>query len=459
VSLRHTLLAGAIFVLLGAYIYFFELSKGDQDKSQRLLSFNQDDVESIALAYPEQEIQLKRNDSGRWRMTHPLQVPADESTISNVLSALSTSEVQRTVEEKAGPEELKNFGLDKPQVKVAIGLKRGGSLPPLLLGAKTPVGNSTYVKRETEPRVLLTSGLLSSSFEKKLYDFRDKKIAELKESEVKQLTLKGTQGTFVLTKKDQAWFIDQPKSYRADQGEIQGMLAGLSGMFARDFLDGPRLDLKKYGLDHPRLQITLDMGQKEGRREILFGGKAEGKEEVYVALNSEATVYTVLDSVFKVLDKGLTALRDKQILPVAQEKVAKLRIYHDPNDSIVLLKGPKEEWMEEAPKTGKIQQRGVADYLTALGALRAREFAADEPKEIKKYGLDPPSLRVSLEGKDGKSLETLLVGRSREGYYAKREGSPTVFAIDESSYQRINKHRNDFLAEEKANPPAGATKK
>ncbi|TMA13707.1 MAG: DUF4340 domain-containing protein [Deltaproteobacteria bacterium] len=456
--LRKTLLVGAIFVLLGSYIYFFELPKGDKEKRQPLFSFKQEDVESITLTYPGQEIQLKRDDAGKWRMTHPLQASGDESTVSGILSALSTTEVKRVVEEKAGPTELTNFGLDKPQVRVAIGLKRGGSLPPLLVGAKTPVGNSTYVKRETEPSVLLTGALLSPTFEKKLFDFRDKRIMELKENDVKQLTLKGSQGAFVLTKKSEEWLIDKPSSYRADQTEVKGMLASLGSMFTRDFLEGAGPEQKKYGLDHPRLQILLDMGEKEGRREVRFGSKREGKDEVYVALDSGGPVYTVPESIFKGLDKNLTALRDKQILSFAPEQVAKLQISHGPNDSIVLFKGPKVEWIEEASKPAEIQQRAVGDYLTALSALRAKGFAEDEPKEIKKYGLAPPSLKVSLEGKDAKNLDTLLVGQSSQGYYAKREARSTVYAIDELSYKQINKRRDDFVVERKGSPPSGVTK-
>jgi Domain of unknown function (DUF4340) len=459
VPLRKTLLVGALFVLLGSYIYFFELPKGDKEKSQPLLGFKQEDVESIALTYPDQEIQLKKDDAGKWRMIHPLQVSADESTVSGILSALSTTEVKRIVEEKASPKELANFGLDKPQVKVAIGLKRGGSLPPLLVGAKTPVGDSTYIKRETEPSVLLTGALLSPTFEKKLSDFRDKKIMELKENDIKQVTLKGSQGVFVLTKKNDEWLIDKPNSYRADQTEVKGMLASLGGMSARDFLEGAGAEKKKYGLASPRLQISLDMGEKEGRREVLFGSKREGTDEVYVALDSGGTVYTVPESVLKGLDKNLTALRDKQLLSFAPKQVAKLQISHTPNDSVVIIKGAKEEWTEAASKTSAIQQRAVDDYLTALGALRAKAFVEDEPKEIKKYGLAPPSLKVSLEDKDGKSLQTLLVGQSSQGYYAKREDSSTVYAIDELSYKRINKRRDDFVLERKESPPSEATKK
>jgi hypothetical protein len=458
VPLRNTVLVGAIFVLLGAYIYFFELPKGDKEKYQPLLSFKQEDVAGMTLAYPGQEIQLRKETSGRWRMTHPLQVPADESTISGVLSALSAIEVKRTIEEKAGSEELKNFGLDKPQVKISISLKGGGSLPPVLIGAKTPVGDSTYVKKETEPRVLLTSSLLSSSFEKKLHDFRDKKILDISENEVKQLTLKRAAGTLVLVRKGDEWFIDKPKPYRADQAEVQGILASLSTMFARDFVDNSRLDLKRYGLDRPFLQIGLDTAEK-GQREILFGDRRQGNDEIYVTMHPEGTVYRVLESVLKSFDKDLTALRDKQVLSFAQDKVAKLQIDRAPDESIVLVKTSDGEWAQGASKTEKPQQQAVMAYLAALGTLRANGFAEDEPKEIKKYGLEPPAVRISLDDKDGKSLGTLLVGRSPNGYFAKRGSGPTVYDIDELSYKQIDKHQENFLAKKAEAPPSNAPKK
>ncbi|MCZ6624347.1 MAG: DUF4340 domain-containing protein [Deltaproteobacteria bacterium] len=447
--LRNTLLLTVVFGLLGAYLYFYELKNEGEERTERLLNFKQDEVESITLSYPQQEIRLQREPSGKWKITQPLQVAADESTISDILSTLNTTEIKRTVEEKPSPQDLKAFELDKPQVKVLITLEKGKALPPILVGGKTPVGNSAYVKRGDKPDVLLTSASLLSSLKKKLYDFRDKKIIRFQDDSVEQLALKGTKGDFVLIKKAQDWFIDKPKSYRADRAEIQGMLSTIRNMSARDFTEESPSDLKKYGLDQPRLQVTVFMGDKEGPREILFGNKREGKDEVYLVLDSKEIVYTVYESVFRELDKDLVALRDKEILPFPRDKVAKLKI-HTPKQSWVLVKGEKEEWQVEAPEKRKTKQRVVADYLRTLGYLRAKGFAEDEPKDIKQYGFDLPSLKISLEAKDGKNLGTLLLAsKAGEVYYAKREGNPTVYIIEEFSYNQINKQLTDFLKEEK----------
>ncbi|MGH7771024.1 MAG: DUF4340 domain-containing protein, partial [Candidatus Binatia bacterium] len=269
-----------------------------------------------------------------------------------------------------------------------------------------------------------------------------------------------TKGEFALIKKEGDWFIDKPKPCRADQNEIKGILSTIRNLSARDFLEDSPSDLKKYGLDKPRLRVTAFMGEKEGQREILFGNKRDGKDEVYLVLDSKGTVYSVQENVLKGLDKDLIALRDKEILSFPSDKIAKVQI-QTPKELLILTKGEKEEWKLEAPKTGKAKQGAVADYLTGLRSLRAKGFAEDEPKDIKRYGLDSPPLKISLEAKDGKNLGTLLLGnKTGEDYYLKREGSPTIFTIEEFSYNRMSKQLTDFFEEEKKeSPPPSKAKK
>jgi hypothetical protein len=322
VRLRNTFLLALVFILLGAYVYFFELQKGAKEKTERLLNFREEEVAGIILNYPQQEIRLRKEVLGRWKITHPLESAADESTVSAILAALNTGEVKRTFEGKPSEADLKNYGLDRPEVKVLITLRNGVALPPISVGAKTPVGNSAYIRRGAEPGVLLTDASIRSNLEKKLNDFRN-----------------------------------------------------------------------------------------------------------------------------------------KEILSVPRDQVAKLQIT-TPKETLVLAKGEKDEWRVEAPKKGVAKQPVVSDYLTLLSHLRAKGFADDEAKDLKKYGLDSPAVKISAAAKDGKIVATLLVGnKTGIEYYAAREGNPTVYTIDEFSYNELNKQLTDFLEQEKKeNPAPGKTK-
>lgn len=457
--LRNTFLLALVFILLGAYVYFFELQKGAKEKTERLLNFREEEVAGIILNYPQQEIRLRKEVLGRWKITHPLESAADESTVSAILAALNTGEVKRTFKGKASEADLKNYGLDRPEVKVLITLRNGVALPPIFVGAKTPVGNSAYIRRGAEPGVLLTDASIRSNLEKKLNDFRNKKIMEFNENEAIQLVLRGTRGDFTMNKKGEIWFIDGPKSYRADQAEIKRTLSIIRNISVQDFIEEAPAGLKRYGLDRPRLKVAVFMGEEAGHREILFGNKREGKEEVYLVSDPKGAVYTVQENLLPQLEKDLTVLRDKEILSVPRDQVAKLQIT-TPKETLVLAKGEKDEWRVEAPKKGVAKQPVVSDYLTLLSRLRAKGFADDEAKDLKKYGLDPPAVKISAAAKDGKIVETLLVGnKTGIEYYAAREGNPTVYTIDEFSYNELNKQLTDFLEQEKKEGPApGKTK-
>jgi uncharacterized protein DUF4340 len=311
----NTIALAVLLVLLGAYVYFFELSKDDKGKSDKLFNLKSEDVAGIALGYPRQEIQLRREATGQWRIIQPLQAPADDAAVAGLVAALSAGEIKRTLEKKPGAEDLKNFGLSPPAVKVAVTLKNGLTLPTLNVGARTPLGDSAYVQRGGEPGVYLTGAALAFALEKEPNDFRD-----------------------------------------------------------------------------------------------------------------------------------------KTLVPFPLEQAARLEI-QTPGKSLVLAKGEKDEWTIEAAVKKNAKADAVIGYLATLTQLRARSFVDDQPADVKKYGLDRPTAKISVGAKDGTNLAVLEIGgKSVNTYYARREGNPTVYAIDESSYQTLQKAPEDFVGEEKAAP-------
>ena len=57
---RNTLLLLGVFIILGAYLYLFELNRDTGEKGEKLLDFAEEDVEAIVLSYRDQMIGLNR---------------------------------------------------------------------------------------------------------------------------------------------------------------------------------------------------------------------------------------------------------------------------------------------------------------------------------------------------------------------------------------------------------------
>jgi hypothetical protein len=457
VHARKSLVLAVLLLLLGAYVYFFEFQKDAADRGEKLLKFSPDDVAGLLIDGGRQEVRLQKDDSGKWKITSPIQAGADESTVVSVLTALSGAEVTRTLVPNPAAEELRSFGLERPAIKVSLTTKSGLTLPALLIGAKTPVGSSVYVRRETKNDVLLANASVVSSLQRPVKDFRDKRILEFKEDAVKQVTFKGGRNDWVLEKKGDGWFVGGPKAYRADPAEVGAMLSALRFMSAQDFIEGA--DRRKYGLEPPRLRLTLTFGG--GQREIHFGGSTGQSGEVYLALDSASTIYRVRSDAVKLLDKDPLALRDKTLLPFSIDEVARLKIER-PADILAFVKSEKNDWRLEAPKKDSVAQESVAHYLRALRDLKATRFVDDDARDLKRFGLDRPQLRVSLETKEGKNAGSLAVGgKTGAEYYARREDASTVYAIDESARRQIDRSLADFAeksSKDKSASPAESKK-
>jgi hypothetical protein len=152
------------------------------------------------------------------------------------------------------------------------------------------------------------------------------------------------------------------------------------------------------------------------------------------------------------------ALRDKKILWIDRDKVVRLD-FEDQEGTLVLLRGNDGAWKTEATESRKAKADAVRDYLESLDRLRAMGFADNEPADLEKFGLEDPSLKITLEGEGREAIATLLLGEPGSGkFYAQRPGEPTVFTLEESQYRRIKKKPADFFEEEKAeSPPSGPT--
>src|SRR5207247_1254189 len=139
-QLAEARLNGDLFLLvlvaaLGIYLYVYELPEAAREgKKAKLLGVDKDAVTGLVLAYPDRELELRKDDKG-WRLVRPAEAPADDTVVGGVLSTLADAEVQKTLDQL--PANLADFGLDKPTVTVKLTLKDGSQPPPLVVGKNT----------------------------------------------------------------------------------------------------------------------------------------------------------------------------------------------------------------------------------------------------------------------------------------------------------------------------------
>jgi hypothetical protein len=215
-------------------------------------------------------LELKKAD-GEWKLTTPVAARGDSSAAEGLVSALESAQMKAVVSAAPTPEELKKYGLDKPQVTVNAHL--GSARATLLAGAKA-ADSTVYVRDASRPDVFTIEATTVDGFKKPADDYRKKDLFDFRAFTATRVELARADQTIVFERikgKDaqspDTWRRASPNAADADREKVEKLLSGLADIRAVSFVDKNA----KTGLNAPALTVVakFDEGKKEER--VTFG--------------------------------------------------------------------------------------------------------------------------------------------------------------------------------------------
>ena len=444
-SWARILVLAVLVAALGGYLYFYEVPQARKEaEKEKLAGVTDDAVTGIQLAYPDRTIALAKGDGG-WRLTQPVDAPADEPVVKSLLTAITGAQVQKSLDDV--PADLAPFGLDKPATIITLTTK-DGPLPPIQLGKNTAIGAKTYVRKGDAPKIYLTASTIQTGVSKQARDLRDKQLLAFQDDDVQRLEIAkpGAPALTLVRKSKDAWTIE-PGDLPADATEMRSYLSSLRTTRATDFPDDAPTDLKKYGLDAPRLTLTVSTG-KDGAatQQLLVGGESSGEQtkSVYVKRGSQPNVFAVGEWAFRSLDKDAAALRDKTVLAVESDRVGRIVLERKEGTGTTLVRTAAGGWTMDGVDEAKAKGTAIQRFVDDLKDLRGSAIAAEPPGDLARFGLAAPALRITVSDKDGKPIGTVLAAKQDAKYYVMREAGPTVFETRDYMFTRLDKQARDF---------------
>lgn len=449
-NLRNPLIMLLILLALGGYVYFVEVPREAKTaEEKKVFSFDKEAVTELALTYPDRSVVVKKNDTGKWRISQPVEADADETTMKNLINSLAEAEVKRTLDETSP--DMATYGLTAPVVKAKITLKDGKTFPLLSFGKDTPVGFSTYAQKEGETKVLLVPQTLRMGFIKEVKDLRDRSILTFNESEIKKLEIRSPDREIVLNKGDRGWALEKPTQAKADETEVKTFLTTMRSLQAQDFLEDPVLESKEYGLDPAQMSIALTLGDNSSKTILIGGEKSDdkGAKTRYVKrADLEKPLFLAGEWIWKDLNKNAIDFRDKAVAQFTAEQAKKVEVKRQDGEGFTLTRGADNKWSIDKTQDGTLREPALSQFVDEVRQLRGFEIAADNPTDLSVYGLDTPFVSVVVSDSEGKKLATVLAGQKSEGTarktFAMAEGSQTVFGLRDYVFDRLNKKPADF---------------
>jgi hypothetical protein len=104
------------------------------------------------------------------------------------------------------------------------------------------------------------------------------------------------------------------------------------------------------------------------------------------------------------------------------------------------------KWALSAPAAFPADQEAANGLVTSLSPVTADSIVEDKPTDLTKYGLNAPSLTVTVHEKKGKSDEILFGDDVPAGslVYAQHKGDPKVYTLASSIKTSLDKSVNDL---------------
>ncbi|MDQ6679267.1 MAG: DUF4340 domain-containing protein [Acidobacteriota bacterium] len=439
---KGLLVAVAVLAGLGGAVYWSEKTKIADEKKPpsgdappKILTIPEDQIQGIRLEKRGAEPTVLSRASGKWEMTGPKPLAADQDAVNGVVQNLTNLGSDRLIDEKAA--KLQTYGLATPSEEVVI-TRKDGKKDTLLLGDDEPTGAGTYAKLANDPRVFTVATFVKTGIDKSPKDLRDKRLLTFNSDKLSRVAVTAKGGTFEFGKNGQGeWQLLKPAPMRADGPQVDELVRKLKDA---------KMDVNLSDEEAKKAAASYVSGTKVATATTTDASGTEtldvrkGKDNNYYAKSSVVEgIYKIPNELAEGLNKTADDFRNKKLFDFG---------FSDPNQVSIgssVFQKAGEKWMAG---NGQVDSGSVQNLIDKLRDLTATGFATG-PK-------GDPFLTMSVTSNDNKRVERVTITKLGDQYFATREGEPSVYQLDAKAVEDVQKAA---AAVKPFAPPKAAAKK
>lgn len=394
----------------------------DGFRVRTLISSASEQISSLDLHKPEAPfIRLVRSASG-WRLSSPVEAPADETVVSALVDGLVGARIvgfvmpsaahatrvgERTVLSQSA---LAPYGL-AVELGLSISVKSDSGTSEQIVFGSSAGTNLVYALVQNGTAVVTMPAAVADLFRTREAALRDSRVFPFgADEQVKSVSITAGQLVYVLARGANGdWRLAAPVAAPADPAAAAALVDAVLRIRRNDVLQGAPLD----GEDAVRVSVATSSG---------------GHPDVSVA-----------KAVFKECG-SFADLRSKTLLELDVQSIRRLSL--KPLEGVgvsVVLNPERNLWnLAEGSAPATVRVDAVKTLLAALTRVEAKsvETMAATPEDLRRCGLDAPTLviAVDFEGQDA-VRRNLMLGSAAPGggRYATVGGADAVFVLDRST--------------------------
>lgn len=441
---KGTALMAAVFLGLALYYFFVDLpaeqkEKNRQEQAGKILPFDIDKVVEFSLTSKGEPIALKRESQHNWKLTLPLSASGDSTEVEAFLSVIADLKKTRVVEEN--PKDPSIYGLSSPINKIHFKFENNKE-ETLLIGNESPLGGHHYFKRKSQSSVMMAPSH-QSSFEKSVYDFRDKTLLNFNTGSIQHIQVHREDNSLEFKKTGEDWEISGDIKAQGDKDAIMNFLQVIQFSRIKEFVEENPGSLEPYGMNPPKLKLVMEV--EGGESQTLSLGKFKEGKGYFGRVNDSKNIILVETKLFEALSQKTVEFLDKTLLEFEEKEILGMSLQSG-DETISLTRSENDVWSIQKPVKTAADLSTVNSLLFDLKEAQIKEFIKISVDIPKSFGLNNPQKSFSLKMKNSKKWALQLGNQSADGQhvFAQRTGEPTVFSISQKVIDKLFRSLHDL---------------
>lgn len=453
---RNVIILIAILALLsGSYIYisYHPVKKntgGEQNKIE-LVKWDAGKINKIVLNSDKGTLELNKN-GDTWTAKGYESIKLSQQTVQGIASTFATLAADKVIDDN--PKDLNQYELSPAKSSAAFTLA-DGSRKNMLLGSKTPQGDSYYMMMEGDPKLYLLSSTSGDMFNYGIADLRDRNIFTADASALNYIKIVLPDGRIEEIKKvekgsaeekqftENTWVMTKPYNmiYSVTDATMSDILNSVSQVTADEFVSDNPADLQKYGLDKPSIDVTAKAGS--ANLHLLMSKKTDDSK-VYFKTDNSNDIYEAGSSMYDAFNKEPMELISKFIYVPNIDDVDEISIETGKIKNTMTLKRQKKPAQKqgEADTTvttytvnGKtVEETKFKDFYQSMVNIHA------DSENDKRDLPDQPEVRITYVLNKGDTKKVVLdYCPYNADFYAAFKDGKSDFVVSRDQVQQMIK--------------------
>jgi len=288
-------------------------------RDRRLLPWGSHEIAGVRFLEGERAIELAKRDA-EWELVKPVQQKADNEQVNAMLQGWADARIERFVGDAVTNEEA--LGFSAPYTAVVM--------------ARAPLSNPASTEEAgTSPEVETWTALLERASNQSpqrvwvkgsgsLYEvnetlrewvsldplsFRDRQVLRVGAEGIRFISLEWPEREQTIVRNETGTFVPETSENAVvDKDAVADILSVVGGLRAVRFVAANPESLEPFGLEEPRVMLTLGLSGESGIEKALLLGKRNEDGYVYATIRGEDVVFLLEEAVRRMLTRDLYAV-------------------------------------------------------------------------------------------------------------------------------------------------------